>query len=178
MITADPLLANVPIEPYKGRDAGQATSKALELYEQGIEVEQSAPIIGVPARTLYRWLSTNAADEWKEAQQGRALADFEKARKAREEAANTLNDLKAKLDEEGIQEPQERNWRLAHAREVLKAADTQLDHQKWLIERLIRKLYGQDRQVQVTIDVGDLGERLRRAKERVIDADAAIPENP
>lgn len=175
-------MADKPIKPYKGRDPEAAINKALELYEQGIEIEQAAPIIGVPARTLYRWLVTNASDSWKDTQQGRALADYEEARKKREEAAKALDSLKEQLDEEKITEPQERNWRLAHAREVLRGADTQLDHQKWLIERLIRKLYGQDRQVNVSIEVGDLGERLRRAKERVVDgsviAVAAIPENP
>lgn len=170
------------VTPYKNRDAESAISKALELYEQGVEIENAAPTIGVPARTLYRWLVTNASDQWKDAQQGRALADFEQARKKRDEAAQALDRLKEQLDTEGITEPAERNWRLTHAREVLRSADTQLDHQKWLIERLIRKLYGQDRQVNVSIEVGDLGERLRRAKERVIDgsviAVAAIPENP
>jgi predicted ArsR family transcriptional regulator len=128
--------------PYKGRDAKPVIDKALELYDQGIEIEDAAKELGVPARTIHRWLATNATEQWKEAQQGRAQADYEAARKHREVAASTLNALKEQLGEEGVNEAAERNWRLAHAREVLRAADTQLDHQKWLLERLLAKLYG------------------------------------
>src|SRR6185437_16900705 len=60
------------------------------------------------------------------------------------EARLTLEGLKQTLREEQVNEPAERNWRLTHAREVLRAADTELDHQKWLLERLIKRIYGQD----------------------------------
>ena len=59
-----------------------------------------------------------------------------------------------------MKEAAERNWRLAHAREVLRAADTELDHQKWLLERLIKRIYGQDQPansgqaIHINIDFG------------------------
>lgn len=132
------------LKPYKGRDAEAVIAQALTLYEEeGLEITEIAPKLDVPARTIHRWLATNAADRWRELQQARALADYEEARTARDTASATLGRLQAALDEEGISDGAERNWRLAHAREVLKAADTQLDHQKWLLERLLSRLYGQ-----------------------------------
>lgn len=140
------------IQPYKGRDAQAVIDQALQMYEeQGMEITESAPIIGVPARTIHRWLATNASDRWKEAQQARALSDYEQARKARKEASDALNNLIEQLDKDEIDEPAERNWRLTHRREVLKAADVQLDHQKWLLERLLSRLYGQKQTADVVI---------------------------
>lgn len=134
-----------PITPYKGRQAGPTIERALELYEQGVEIEKAAEEIGVPARTIHRWLATNFAERWKEVQQARASADYEQVRKRRDEAREVLTALE--LGEEGLDtatKARTMNWRLAHAREVLAAADTELDHQKWLLERLLRKLYGQE----------------------------------
>ena len=163
------------ITPYKGRDAESIVAQALKMYEEdGIEINEAAKAIGVPARSIYRWLATNAGDRWKEIQQARALSDYERVRKERDSAAKALIELQQTLEAEEIKEPQERNWRLAHARECLKAADVQLDHQKWLLERLLAKLYGQ-RQVDVNIHVdSDWGERLRRAKQRTSNTDTEI----
>lgn len=133
-----------PVTPYKGRAAEPVIDEALEMYDQGFEIEQAALKLNVPARTIHRWLAANAPDRWKEAQQGRAQADYEEARKRRDGARDALDRLKETLETEDVKDAAERNWRLAHAREVLRAADTALDHQKWLLERLIRKLYGQD----------------------------------
>lgn len=151
---------NNPITPYKGRDPEHIISSALQIYEDGKEIEDAAKELDVPARTIYRWLSSNAVDRWHEAQKGRALADFESARKRRDEARLTIECLKQTLSEEEVKEPAERNWRLAHAREVLRAADTELDHHKWLLERLIKRIYGQEQQgsdigrVSIVLNIG------------------------
>jgi hypothetical protein len=163
------------ITPYKGRDAGQVIEQALEMYEQGIEITDAAQTIGVPARTIHRWLATNATERWHDAQKGRALEEYEKAKRRRDDARATLEGLKSKLDEEGITDTSERNWRLAHAREVLRFADSDLDHHKWLLERLISRIYGQTSKLQVEV-VDDLGERLRRARGRTIEAESVVVE--
>lgn len=161
------------IKPYKGRQAEPIIKRALELYDEGIEIEESAEQLGVPARTIHRWLASNSPDEWKQAQQGRAQADYEKARKRRQEAANVLESLKQTLTDEGVVEAQDKQWRLAHAREVLRAADTELDHQKWLLERLIRKLYGQDapvgsgNAVQININLRSADATTHRSNEQI-----------
>jgi transposase len=133
-----------PLVPYKGRDAEPIIAAALQIYEDGREIEDAAKELDVPARTLYRWLAANAVDRWHEAQKGRALADYESAKRRRDEARDTLDRLKSTLETEEVKDAAERNWRLAHAREVLRACDTELDHQKWLLERLIKRIYGQE----------------------------------
>lgn len=165
------------ITPYKGRDAEPIIDQALELYEQGQEIEESAPSLGVPARTIHRWLATNATDRWREAQQARALSDYASARKARATASERLETLKTQLEAEQVKDAAERNWRLAHAREVLRSADIELDHQKWLLERLLRKLYGQETaaQVPVTIQIANL--RGDDATKTAIKISGVIAEN-
>lgn len=149
-----------PITPYKGRKAEPIVAAALEQYEQGIEIDAIAKSLNVPSRSLYRWLASNAADQWKELQQARAQQDHEAARKARDQAAKELKDLKETLDTEEVNDAPERNWRLAHAREVLRAADQELSHQKWLLERLLSKIYGTDQpadnagRVSISINLG------------------------
>lgn len=155
-----------PITPYKGRDAGPIIDAALKMYDEGKEIADAATELGVPARTIHRWLATNAQDAWKEAQQARAMADYEAARTARESAKDALILLQSELEGDSgsmrnaMSEGEARamNWRLAHAREVLRAADTELDHQKWLLERLLRRLYGSDQPpgnaVPIQINIG------------------------
>ena len=160
------------VEAYKGRQADQIVAQALELYEQGKEIEEAAVELDVPARTIYRWLASNAQDRWTEAQRGRLVSDYEKARKHRDNASNTLDVLKTTLETENVNEPAERNWRLAHAREVLRAADTALDHQKWLLERLLKRIYGQETQagagerVSIVLNIG-----VADAPRQIIDMD-------
>ena len=132
------------LTPYKGRKAEPIIESALAMYEDGKEIAEAAKILDVPARTIHRWLATNALDRWHEAQKGRASADYEESRKRRDSAREALDDLKATLETEGVKEPAERNWRLTHAREVLRAADVELNHQQWLLERLLRRIYGQE----------------------------------
>ena len=161
------------VEAYKGRKADEIVAQALALYDEGKEIEQAAVELDVPARTIYRWLASNAQDRWTEAQRGRLVADYEKARKHRDASANALDVLKQTLEDEGVKEAAERNWRLAHAREVLRAADTALDHQKWLLERLLKRIYGQDtpagagERISITLNLGPVAEAPRR----VIDMD-------
>jgi len=148
------------VEAYKGRKADEIVAAALALYDQGKEIEQAAVELDVPARTIYRWLASNAQERWQEAQRGRLVADYERCRKRRDEASDTLNALRQDLENEGVKDPAERNWRLAHAREVLRAADQDLDHQKWLLERLLKRIYGQDvatdggSRVSITLNIG------------------------
>ena len=148
------------VEAYKGRKADEIVAQVLALYDEGKEIEAAAAELNVPARTIYRWLASNAQDRWTEAQRGRLVSDYEKARKHRDSASNTLEVLKQTLETEGVKEAAERNWRLAHAREVLRAADTALDHQKWLLERLLKRIYGQEttagsgERVSIVLNIG------------------------
>ncbi len=98
---------------------------------------------GCTRQALGQFLLKNAEEEWKEAQVARAIARKEKA----EDDMETANDPLS----------------LASARERLKSA-------QWDLERVCRRIYGQD-QPQLHLHVHDLGDRLRRARERTIEHD-------
>lgn len=122
--------------------AGQDPRQILTRYLSDETTESIARDYGVTRQALGQYLLRHAEEDWKEAQVARAIARKEKAEDDIEAAQDPLN--------------------LAKARELLKAA-------QWDLERVCRRIYGQE--VQHTIAVIDLGDRLRRARERVIDAD-------
>lgn len=148
------------VEAYKGRKADLIVAQALELYDQGKEIEEAAKELDVPARTIYRWLSHNAVEQWHAAQKGRSLAEYDLARKRRDAARVAMDDLKQTLKREKVKNPAERKWRLAHAREVLHAADRELTHQEWQLERVMKRIYGNDAapdttgKVSITLNLG------------------------
>lgn len=96
---------------------------------------------GCTRQALSQFLLKNAEEEWKEAQVARALARKEKA----DDDMETANDPMS----------------LASARERLKSA-------QWDLEKVCRRIYGQD-MPQLNVTIVDLGDRLRRARERVIE---------
>jgi hypothetical protein len=110
---------------------------ALELltgYAEGREVAEMAPDYGVSDVTAYALLIRDHEGEWKQAQESRALAN-----KAR--ASKDLQDLREQL------------WRaetahdilsLARIREQVKLAEIQAKRAEWELERVMKRIYGQD----------------------------------
>lgn len=128
--------------------------KPEEVIDRYLADERTADIAasyGVARSRLNQWLLEHAEEPWKRAQIARAI---------------TLRD-QAEDDVGCAADP----LALGRAREMLKSA-------QWQLERLCARLFGQ--QTHVTIEhVGDLGERLRRAKERVIEGECvAVASNP
>lgn len=98
---------------------------------------------GVTRQALVQYLLRNAEEDWKDAQVARAIARKEKAEDDLSEARDPLE--------------------LAKARELLKSA-------QWDLERVCKRIYGIDRaELNLNVNIGDLGDRLRRAKERTIN---------
>lgn len=96
---------------------------------------------GVTRSGLNKWLRQVAEDEWLEAQCARAIARKEKAEDALEEATNATE--------------------IARAEKVLKGA-------QWELEKVNRRIYGQET-MNINLNLNaDLGDRLRRAREREI----------
>jgi hypothetical protein len=121
---------------------GQDPKAILLRYLSDESTEVIAADYGVTRQALSQFLLRHAEDDWKEAQVARAIARKEKAEDDLETAADPLA--------------------LAKARELLKAA-------QWDLERVCRRIYGQDHNLNINLNVTDLGDRLRRARERVID---------
>lgn len=112
-------------------------------YLNGEEISQIAETLNVHPKALnYHLLKPHILEAWREAQVAVSLAEYQEAKEVVRAAPDALS--------------------LARAREQLRSA-------QWDLERLFSRLFGQT--VHQTIEiVGDLGERLRRARERVIDA--------
>ena len=107
---------------------------------------------GLSPRTVQYWL---LGDEKAEEARGQLIAA---------ELARTLQDMRKPEDGE-----EDSPLRLARAREEFRAWS-------WIAERRQARLYGQQNKLTVEVK-DDLGDRLRRARERVIDAEstAALP---
>lgn len=112
----------------------------LRRYLTDESTKDIAADYGVTRQALSAYLLKHAEEDWKQAQVVRAIARKERA-------------------EDGIDAAQD-PLALAKARESLKAA-------QWDLERVCRRIYGQE-QMQITVNV-DRGERLRRAWERTIE---------
>lgn len=141
---------------YKRRDLVKAESKPMVIAGGLVGKDPKAILLrylsdestsviaadyGVTRQALGQYLLRHAEEDWKEAQVARAIARKEKAEDQLESAEDPLQ--------------------LAKARELLKAA-------QWDLERVCRRIYGQETNINVSIST-DLGERLRRARERTID---------
>lgn len=120
--------------------AGQDPNQILRRYLSDESTLTIAADYGVTRQALGQYLLRHAEEEWKECQVARAVARKEKAEDDIESASDPLQ--------------------LAKARESLKAA-------QWDLERVCRRIYGQE--INVNMTVLDLGDRLRRARERVIN---------
>lgn len=120
--------------------SGQDPKSILQRYLSDESTSVIAADYGVTRQALGQYLLRHAEDDWKEAQVARAIARKEKAEDDLENAKDPLE--------------------LAKARELLKSA-------QWDLERVCRRIYGQE--VNINMTVTDLGDRLRRARERVID---------
>jgi len=82
----------------------------------------------------------------KDAQTARALARLERSQRELEVATDALS--------------------LARARETLRGA-------QWELERLLNKIFGVKQ--EITHINSDLGDKLRRSRERVIEHESAVP---
>lgn len=123
-----------------------AIERAAARIEQGEHLKTIAEDIGVSLQCLSMWLLDDLPAQYAEAQRRGLIA--------------RIADADGDLD--GAQTPLE----LARAREKAKFA-------RWDAERRLPKLFGL--QTHVTVEItGDLGDRLRRADERVIEGESVV----
>jgi DNA-binding MurR/RpiR family transcriptional regulator len=106
-----------PIRALPESDRGQLLDTILAHYECGTSIYDLAEKLGVDNATLYRQLVKHRPDEWQEVRGARYHSQIEEAEKSLKEAADPLA--------------------VTRARE-------QLANARWMLERLQRKIYGQD----------------------------------
>lgn len=91
---------------------------AIQRYSDGESVYKIAEELGIEHTTLYRHLVKHREGDWREAKVGRALAELEDAEESLKSAPDGLA--------------------LTRARERIRAA-------QWHLERLIRRIYGEEK---------------------------------
>lgn len=125
-------------------------STVIDRYLADERTADIAASYGIKRSRLNQWLLEHAEEDWRKAQVSRAVTAMENAKDALEVASDPLM--------------------LARAREQLRAA-------QWELERLFNRLFGQKQEVTIN-DNTDLGERLRRARERLIEGvSSTVPTN-
>jgi hypothetical protein len=157
ILTGSPDLdaAGKPIIPRRERSSGIATKRplatlpdsqraeianhVLERYIHGEQVADIAKELQTSDVTVYALLIREHEATWADIQKARALARLERHTKSLEVAPTPLS--------------------LARHRELVRAA-------QWELERLFNRIYGHKQEVTVQIN-HDLGEHLRKARERV-----------
>lgn len=118
-------------------------------YVAGEKIKDIAKEYGVNRIAIYQFLLRLVPDEWKEAQRAKAFA-------MKEQGEDRIQSAKDPLE-------------LAIGREETRAG-------QWDLERVYRPVYGRDEQT-LNINITDLGDRLRRARERVINAEHQVIED-
>ena len=126
-------VAKKPLANLPAERRAEIAHSVLTRYINGEQVAAMAPEYGVSDVTIYALLLREHEDDWKEVQRARALARLEKSQHELETAPDALS--------------------LARARERVRSA-------QWELERLLRRLYGQDQPassgqvVHINIDLG------------------------
>lgn len=129
----DKRLPTVRLANLPAQELSALLDKAIQSYGEGESIYRIAAGLGVEHTTLYRQLIKHRETEWRDAKVSRALAELESAE----------DDLKTAPD----------GLALTRARERCRAA-------QWQLERLMRRIYGQDHQadsggrVSITLNIG------------------------
>lgn len=108
----------------------QTALDAIARYLNGEDATAIAQTYQITRQRLYQVMSETFPDQWAQAQSSRALAEFDRTYEEMRSAPDALS--------------------LARAREMHKSA-------QWVMERLLRKLYGETKPeqtgMQITINV-------------------------
>lgn len=143
--------------------AGVNTQDVLARYLSNESTETIARDYGATRQALAQYLVKHAEEDWKTAQMARAVG-------RKERAEDRLSELQALVsDDDKVIDAARVSLSLACAREELKAA-------QWDLERVCKRIYGQDQPLNdvlagLVINIG-----LRRG--RVIEAEPVVADMP
>jgi predicted DNA-binding protein YlxM (UPF0122 family) len=127
------------------RDQDPKTILARYLSDES--TKDIAASYGVTRQALGQYLLKHTEAEWKDAQVARAIA-------RKEQAEDNLEAIGAKIETADKEQRDRLTLSLAHARETLKAA-------QWDLERVCRRIYGQDvspdqlGRISITLNIGE-----------------------
>jgi predicted DNA-binding protein YlxM (UPF0122 family) len=119
----------------------------LQRYLSDESTKEIAKCYGVTRQALGQYLLKHAESEWKEAQVARAIA-------RKEQAEDDMESIGLRIEGADKDERDRLTLTLSLARERLKAA-------QWDLERVCRRIYGQDvspdqlGRISITLNIGD-----------------------
>jgi transposase len=148
-------VAKRPLKHLPAEQRTQIAAEILQAYQQGEEVADLAPNYGVSDVTLYALLIREHEDAWKEAQRARALARSER-----------VNTELARLRTEAQTAPDALS--LARTREQIRIAEANQRSAQWELERVYRRIYGQDAGAHAGAAV-NININLRRSNGEIVD---------
>ena len=148
------------LNPLKRADPKEVLQRVLN-EESTKDIAKS---FGVTRSALNQWLLATAESEWRAAQIVRAY-------KRKEDSEDELEDITAKINGSDKEERDRLTLALSLAREKLKAA-------QWDLERVCRRIYGQEAQVNVGQIVVQLGQKLRGSEETVVEGEVVHSPTP
>jgi hypothetical protein len=148
-------VAKQPMKAIPQERREEIANQVMSRYLMGEQVADMAIEYETSDVTIYALLLREHEEQWKEIQTARALAKYERLKDEVMEAKEAMGVAADALS-------------LARERDRAKACEILLRSAQWELERLLRRLYGQDQNININVSL-DLGERLRRARERVID---------
>lgn len=134
---------------YAGKLSKISPHSVIERYLNDEKAADIAESLGVKKSMLNYWLLATSEEDWKLAQIARAVT-------LRDEAEQELTDLRLPADKDEAPVAQ---VELARARERLRSA-------QWQLERLLRRLYGQEQQVSSTQVVIHIGADLHASQQK------------
>lgn len=134
-------LKTIPGTYHPGKLAGLDVQAVIGRYLNGETSNQIAESLGCTRQGLAYHLRKHSEEDWREAQIVQAVERKDLAEDAIRDADDALS--------------------LGRAREQLRSA-------QWDLERLFSRIYGPKQELTIT-DKTDLGDRLRRSRERVIE---------
>ena len=149
------------IEPRRNLHSlqGADPKTVLQRYLSDESTKSIAAGYGVTRQALGQFLLKHAESDWKDAQVARALA-------RKEAAEDQLDAIGSRIQESDAEERLKLTLSLAHAREQLRSA-------QWDLERVCRRIYGQDApaniQVPIQINIGIERTKITLAEAQVID---------
>lgn len=121
-----------PISQLPAADRSALLDDVLERYSAGQEIAEIAPEFGISDVTLYKYLLSDRQEEFRQAQIGRAMNEFEKAKANRDACANALRLAPDQLE-------------LNRHTQLLKVAEQEEKRSQWLLERVLAKIYGTEK---------------------------------
>jgi hypothetical protein len=148
-------LAKRPLSNVAPERRAQIAQEVLSAYEEGREIAEVAPNYDCSDVTLYALLIRDHEEQWKQAQVSRAVAKSARIAKDLDELRTQLRSAK----QEGTETPHD-SLSLARIQHQIRLAEVQAKRAEWELERVYRRVYGQDHaqdtggRVSITLNIG------------------------